>query len=582
MQYPRLYQNHPMAYLLAVDLAAEKSLDFADAQLLFFTVNLLGAGLSAGHVCINLMHYAGTAALADFEVDYIFPPVEEWQQRLQQSDSVADEATATPLVLNGCLLYLRKYADWEQRLAQTLITRASEQSDGVEQAAQPQIDWQQVAVANTLRARLSIIVGGPGTGKTTTVANLLQQLLQQEGHAHYRVALAAPTGKAAARMAQALHEKLPPDALPAELAGCIPQKALTIHRLLGWSQPRRRFMFNRQHPLLLDCLIVDEASMIDMAMFVALLEAVPLHCRVILLGDPFQLASVQAGNVLAEMCSDNALRGFSAQRYRQLGLPAEYETDAAPLQDNIVYLQKSYRFADDKGIGLLARACLQGDAQALTQALQQQEVCFLDKRQHQAQLAVIDAALAHYRQLAASNSLDDAFARLADFQLLCATKQGDYSVAFYNDALQQRIAWQQSIAGQPIYHGMPVMMRSNHYALNLFNGDMGLVWQSDDQLWLVFRTAEGEYKRFLPSQIQGWECAHAMTVHKSQGSEYEKVALVLPEQDSPLLSREMLYTAITRAKQHFTCLANTAELQAAISRPTLRHSGLSRRLALLG
>lgn len=585
MKYLKLYENNPMAYALAKNLSKLPELD-NDKKLAFYTINLVGVCLSQGHVCADLSYYATTRALLEFDIEVEMPQLQEWINWLSQqpyvavsNDAVAD-SNQTLLQLNGTKLYLSKYANWEQRLSSQLIERASlrKSFNSILHAENKEggIDWQSVAIHNSLLSPLSIIVGGPGTGKTTTVANILVKLLEAEGSDDYRIAMAAPTGKAAARMASALNEKLESSKLEENLLEKIPQQAVTLHRLLGWSQSRRHFMYNRTRRLPLNCVIVDEASMIDLSMFVALTEAVPDDCRLILLGDPFQLSSVQAGNVLAEMCSPEALVSFSPKRAESLGLPLPEKTGKSMpvLIDNISYLQKSYRFSDEAGIGLLAKACQQGDDEKLQHALVQNEVTFLNKLSVSDHDHLIEMAFSHYENTSRAATVEEAFEVQSQFQLLCAVKNGDYGIGFYNQTLQQKIPWQQSIHGEPVYHGMPIMMNINHHSLGLFNGDSGLVWEQENQLWLIFKTAEGELQRFLPSQIQGWQSAHAITVHKSQGSEYERVALVLPDCESPLLTREMFYTAVTRAKEHFTCLAKQGELTKAIMNPTTRHSGL--------
>ena len=592
MKYKKLYDNHSMAYALAKQLSQQTKVT-EDKELAFYTVNLLGVCLSQGHVCADLKFYAGTQALIDFDIDACMPDLDRWSDWLSQQSYVSssvdgmnysevEKQESALLELHGTRLYLKKYANWEQRLSAQLLERSRQEKtiDGFSETSDENnnsfIDWQAVAIRNSLFSPLSIIVGGPGTGKTTTVANILVKLLEVEGREDYRIALAAPTGNAAARMALALNEKLESENVSEELLAIIPQQAVTLHRLLAWSQSRRHFLYNRQRQLALDCVIIDEASMIDLSMFVALTEALPDDCRLILLGDPFQLSSVQAGNVLSEICAPDALSLFTNKRAKQLSikLAAKLDVDLPALTNNITYLQKSYRFSDEAGIGLLAKACQEGNTEKLEHALQQPEVSFFNKQKTDEREQLVVLAHQHYEKIKSANSIDDAFSVQGQFQLLCAIKKGDDSIHYYNSSLQQRIPWQHSIHGEPIYHAMPIMMIVNHHNLGLYNGDIGLVWQEEGQLWLIFKTAEGELKRFLPSQIQGWQCAHAITVHKSQGSEYNEVALALPDSESPLLTREMFYTAITRAKQHFTCLGTLYELQKAIDNPTIRHSGL--------
>ena len=618
MQYRQLYNNHPMMYNLAKTLAKDETALVAGSagadavnaketntqhnehkasqRLIFNTINLLGLSLSQGHVCTQLSAAAGQPALSDFGLEDVFPEVSAWLAQIQawpfvhtvtdRQDAISEDSA---FVLHGDKFYLNKYYVWEGYFAKTLLNLAErqsdakvvEQGDGFNATTHDEIDWQTVAVNNSLLSPLSIVVGGPGTGKTTTVAKILTSILTAENNTQYRIALAAPTGKAAAKMALALHQKIADEDLPAPLMACVPEQAQTLHRLLGWSQQQRQFRFNASNLLPVNCVIVDEVSMIDIAMFVALLDALPPNARIILLGDPYQLASVQAGNVLSDICSGAVLQGFSIQRQTALGLTGIVNNAQEKLADNVVLLKKSYRFVDDAGIGLLAKACLAGDEQALNSALQQPEVQFLNKQKLDDRHTLTETMLKHHQAVAAAESIEQAFNIHAQFQLLCASKKGDNGTEFYNQSIQQSIPWQHSLQGEPIYHGMPVMMQSNHYQLGLFNGDLGLLWEVDGQLYIYFQSSDSdktEMKRFLPSQIQGWQCAHAITVHKSQGSEYESVALVMPDRDSPLLSREMFYTAITRAKKQFTCLANRHEMDLAVRQETVRFSGLRERL----
>lgn len=583
-----LKKNHPMTYMLAIE--AKQNLNDKNHQdLVFYTVNLLGYAMSLGHVCIYLPEYAGKKALQDLAVDFVFPPLDIWLQVLsQESIFISDESqqNKTWFSLYENRLYLNKFADYESKLGELLLARApirhtiDVEHDALVHSLHDEVDWQRIAVNNTLLCRTSFIVGGPGTGKTTTVINVLAAILKHEGHAQYRIGLAAPTGKAASRMAQALNEKAQAMELPDTLKACIPEQAQTLHRLLQYRVHSRQYGYNSNHQLPYDCLVIDEASMIDLSTFSQLLQAVPESCRLIFLGDPYQLASVQAGNVLAEICQETALSSFSKAQANKLGLQAAISDTA--LADNMVMLQKSYRFEQDKGIGLLAHALLQQDVASLQKALQESEINWFDNQKQIAEQSFFEQAFEHFNHLVKLQSAQEALAALAEFQLLCANKQGQLSVQAFNEKFSQRIPHRLVVNGIPVYKAMPVIMTKNNYGAQLYNGDMGIVWPLDDgeTLAIFFETADGSLQYFLPSQLTGWVCAHAITVHKSQGSEYEVAALVLPEMQSPLLSREMFYTAVTRAKKQFSCLASLPQMQQALQQNTVRHSGLSQRLQM--
>ena len=601
----RFSLQHPLVYSLMQSLTATMD-STEDRHYCRLTLMTLGHALNQGHVCINIAAYAKQKSVLEYGIDSALPELLAWQDWLQKQSFVnaEDQSQAVDCTMDHwdvCrlelgFLYFSKWADWEARLAVQLQKRSQLtcEADITQLECEKRLNWQDVAVANSLLSPLSIVVGGPGTGKTTTVARILAAVLNHEGHAHYNMVLAAPTGKAAARMAMALNEKMQQMSLCDELAARVPKNALTLHRLLAWSQERRQYRYNANHKLIIDCIVVDEASMIDMAMFTTLLEALPDSCRVIILGDPYQLASVSAGSVLSDICVPGILNHFSQQRVDQLkSLFADLDVNASKLalMDNCVMLQRSYRFDDDAGIGMLARAVLNANEEALLKALQEVEVSFYKKSELELQQDPIkDLLVKQYKQIITLECIKEAFNHLSQFQLLCAVKEGDYSTAFYNQAMLQIVQKSavefgrdenlETVMSTVIYHGMPIMMEENHHKLGIYNGDMGLVWRENGRLRLYFHCGGAEIKSFLPSQIQGWAVAHAITVHKSQGSEYDEVAFVSPPLDSPLLNKEMLYTAITRSKSHFYCLAEIEELKLAMHSPCQRVSALPQRLAM--
>lgn len=385
MKYAALYRTNPMAYMLAKKLQQQVADD--DKALVFFTVNLLGQAMADGHVCLDLNQHQQQAALSQQAIDFVFPDIELWQQRLQTYD-FTQGAEAYLRFFSG-RLYLAKYAMLEANLVEKLHRLATQTFD--KNYALPEqrseIDWQEVAVANSVLKPLSIIVGGPGTGKTTTVVKVLQAILQAENRDDYRILMAAPTGKAATRLAEAVNEKIGQSDLPEILKACVPESASTLHRLLGFSQKKRAFHYNREQPLPVDCLLLDEVSMIDLAMFSRVLEAVPANCRVILLGDAYQLASVEAGNVLAEICDSESVGFISKSWQKQLPLPDQFCKSALPvLADNITLLRKSYRFSDDKGIGKLAHVLLQQQAERLPEILQEPGIFQYAPNQHDSEV----------------------------------------------------------------------------------------------------------------------------------------------------------------------------------------------------
>ena len=561
----------------------------------------------------------------------------DWQTALQGTVSgacwrgVDAPDQGQPMVLGGPadapLLYLRRYAGYEQRVGQSLLQRAGEALAVPETAArewldrffppvteEPTItDWQKVACAVALRARLSVITGGPGTGKTYTAARLLALLLAlHPDGSPLRVALAAPTGKAAARLKQSIDNALtrlpvPADAgldLSALIARMGPSR--TLHALLGARPDTRAFRHHAANPLDVDVLIVDEASMVHLEMMDALLQALPPTARLVLLGDKDQLASVEAGAVLGDLCQDAAEGRYSAataqfvQRVAGQTLVAEFVLpDPAPvLAQQTVMLRQSRRFkgaigqlalAVNRGDAAAARACLGGADNAVASpvsALQPsspQAVCALalgasGKPSYADYLRLLQTGPAGQGTEAHIRWVSSVLKAYERFRILCAVHQGDWGTQALNVAVQKALADAGLLRIQgEWYEGRPVMVTRNDAQLGVFNGDVGLVLPNTEgkpKVWFL----DGEALRSVSvMRLAQVETAFVMTVHKAQGSEFEHTALVLPPGGAEVLSRELVYTGITRAREQFTLVeAEAGLLAAAIERPSLRASGLSR------
>jgi exodeoxyribonuclease V alpha subunit len=467
---------------------------------------------------------------------------------LPESRTVASGEEFTPLVIESGRLYLRRYWEYEQQLARAILQRA------VTTAKLPKkrgADRQQLAATNAVTRNFSVITGGPGTGKTHTVRAILQQLRQHPTGAALKVALAAPTGKAAARLTEALR-----DIKPAV-------EATTIHRLLGTIPDSPYFRHNAERPLTADVVIVDEASMVDLALMTKLVEAVPLTARLILLGDRDQLASVEAGNVLSDIC-------------------AAAETAGSPLHGAVVELTENYRFAESGGIYKLSRAVNAGDADAALAALRDGSAELRwEKLRAAANLgaALRDRIIAGYRSyLESAADPASALQRLPQFRILCAVRHGAFGVENLNTLVEQTLAEAGLLAPRGSwYAGRPVIITRNDHNLQLFNGDSGIILpdpEAGGELRAFFLSAEGKLRRFLPSRLPLHDTAFALTVHKSQGSEFDRLLVILPEKDSPVLTRELLYTAITRARSGVELWCNEEIFRAAVLRPTVRISGL--------
>lgn len=563
---------------------------------------------SNGHVCVALNELTPPRG----------GPVDAagWRAALLVSGVVgtAEAPAACPLVLDSDdRLYLHRYFDYERRLAarlmraregtplhsegaasDTLRQRLDELFAGNTAQLGGQTDWQKIAAALALRGRLAIISGGPGTGKTTTVVNLLACLIAQDPDC--RIALAAPTGKAAARMTEAIRQRAAH--LPEAIRSRLPSESFTIHRLLGVTPAAGGFTHHAGNLLPIDALVVDEASMLDLALATKLLEAVPAAARIVLLGDKDQLAAVESGAVFSELSADpslstacredlSALCNVAADRI----VPPEAATPSA-LRDAVVWFRHNFRFARDSGIARLASSINSGDADAALACLRatgNSGVNWIEDTPAAAgHGAVIERVMDGYAPFLASvrgavagqAAIGDAFAR---FRALCAVREGPRGVAAVNAEVERR--FRQALG--PLdrdprsawYPGRPVLVLRNDYVLKLFNGDIGIALPDErGELRVCFAQTDGDFRAIAPVRLPAHETAFAMTVHKSQGSEFGEVLVLLPVQRSRVATRELLYTAVTRARERVTLCASATALTGAIETSTRRHSGLLARL----
>ena len=548
------------------------------------------AALGNGDVCLPLRRLAGTAPWP--EQDFRLPALTHWHRELEASSLVGAPGDFAPLILDGERLYLARYHAYEVQLASQLLRRAALRPEVDEarlaeslarlfafNAGAQAPDWQRIAAAQAVRRQLAVISGGPGTGKTTTVVRLLAALLEQPGGERLAIGLAAPTGKAAARMAEAIRNAKAELPLADELKALLPEEARTLHRLLGSRGDSPAVRHHAANPLPLDVLVVDEASMVDLALMAKLLDALPPTARLILLGDKDQLCAVEAGAVFAELCEG---RGFDAQAAAEIeqltGQPVPTGTPTSQLGDAVVLLTHSHRFAGHSGIGELARRINAGDAAgtlALLQEARADLIWHAEPQPNDLQRRLLDG-YAPYLAAAGTGDPARAFAAFNAFRVLTAQREGAWGVAGLNEALEARFRRQ---PGERWYAGRAVMVRQNDYALGLFNGDIGLCLQTPAGL-RVFFEAETGFRPFAPARLPSHDSAFAMTVHKSQGSEFAQVLLVLPETPSPLLTRSLFYTGITRAKQQVEIWGLPARLLEAVSTRAERAAGLAERLAM--
>ncbi|MBA5764236.1 exodeoxyribonuclease V subunit alpha [Vibrio sp. 404] len=475
------------------------------------------------------------------------------------------------------------------------------------------VNWQKVAAAIALTKRFAVISGGPGTGKTTTVTKLLAALIEQAQHVDSSaitaptIKLVAPTGKAAARLTESIGKAVAELPVSPELKAAIPTESSTIHRLLGALPNSAEFRHNQSNPLHLDILVVDEASMVDLSMMYKLVDALPKHARLILLGDKDQLASVEAGAVLGDICSFSQY-GYSATQGDLIAQLSGYSSLANSTQkgsrvgDSLCMLQKSYRFDARSGIGQLAKAVNSGSAFKLDAVWQRDfdDIAQypLDMQHYNQLIQTMVSEYGGYLKRIAKRELNantqqlesvtelakaglDAFAKC---RLLCAIREGDFGVNGLNQRIERALVARKLIQTQDElwYHGRPVMITRNDHALGLYNGDIGICILDDSleepRLKVFFELPDGSVKSVLPSRVPEHETAYAMTIHKSQGSEFEFTLMILPKEFSPILTRELIYTGITRAKKRLAMYVQADVVKRGIKVMTERASGLAERL----
>jgi exodeoxyribonuclease V alpha subunit len=521
-------------------------------------VALAVRALRSGSVCVDLSTVVGVVGPADLP----WPEPTAWLAALRASPLLGQ-----PPVLHLCddrLIYLDRYWREEQQvcdeLLALLVSKPVIDVPDSERLFPAGFEEQRAAAEIALSQAVTVLTGGPGTGKTTTVARLLALLAEQTqiaGGPRVRVALAAPTGKAAARLQEAVAlevEKL--DA--ADWARLGELRAVTLHRLLG-SRPdtSSRFRYDRGNRLPHDVIVIDETSMLSLTLMARLLEAVRPQARLILVGDADQLASVEAGAVLADL-----VEGLSARD-----------------DVRIAALRTSHRFGES--IGALAEAIRLGEADQVLTLLRSGDthIEFMedDHREQRLRSVLVPHALA-LREAALLGAGDVAVATLDRHRLLCAHRRGPFGVAHWNRQVQM---WLAEETGQPPwsewYAGRPLLLTANDYGLRVYNGDTGVVVVGPDGLRAAIAGATGLLD-FATSRLSEVETMYAMTIHKSQGSQADEVTVLMPPADSRLLTRELFYTAVTRAKQKVRVVGPEASVRAAVGRRAVRASGLAHRL----
>ena len=577
---------------------------------IFIGAALVSRATAKGDICLKLDAMAETVLFDKQEgLDpVICPPVDKWRQKLFASPAVGKPGERCPLILDDQnRLYLYRYWEYEAKLSDAIRQRVKgELAEYNFKKFKPcldrlfpdngqGIDWQKVAAVIAVLKRFSVITGGPGSGKTYTIAGILALLLECTQQARLDICLTAPTGKAAARLGESIIQAKEHLACSNHIKGAIPAEVFTIHRLLKPITGTPYFRYNSDNPLPADVVVVDEASMVDLALMSKLLQAVAPDARLLLVGDKDQLASVEAGSVLGDICDRQVIHGFSKGFLKKIedytGTAMDYSApmskEGSGLQDCICVLKKSYRFSTQSGIGAISRAINLGDVEsslALLKSPTEKAVEWIELRSPGSMGAELARMVIEgYRKYLKINDPVLAMEAFNEFKILCALKIGPFGVNAVNHLAEQVLRRENLILNDPLarypwYKGRPVLITRNDYNLGLFNGDIGITLPDpdtlDDKLHVYFPDAAGGFRRFLPHRLPEHETVFAMTVHKSQGSEFDHVILILPDKDYPLLTRELIYTGLTRARKMVSIWGTESVFKTAIVRKIERTSGL--------
>lgn len=554
---------------------------------------LLSLKMSDGHICIP------TDQLPELEDQNLFAQVAiKPFGAIEAPELIGNEHDLDkPFIHHQNRLYTQRYFKYEtqvlQYIQQTIQLNATAIPNQISISKintlfsqEPnETNWQAIAAINALLQSFAIITGGPGTGKTTTIAKLLHLLYFQ--NPDIRVAIAAPTGKASARMSESLQKAANSFDEPTQVffKTLVPN---TIHRLLGYIPKSIYYKHNNEQPLPYDVVIIDESSMVDIALFAKLLDAIAPTTKLILLGDKDQLASVEAGSTLGDICQAVNLNAFTPSHFQLLSNITPIHSDDEKitnqaLSNHIVALQKSHRFSSTSGIGQFAKAIIHNDVYTLQQFLANHDAAIhIDSTTEQ---SYIEQFAQGYKAYIQEADIFTALQRFNDVKILCAVKDGPAGLHHANTIVEKYLAQQQLI--QPnytFYEHMPIMITQNDYNLGLYNGDIGIVRKDEKgilKVWFIDNEAERTVKAVLPGFINMYETVYAMTIHKSQGSEFDEVLILLPHTESKILTKELIYTGVTRAKQKVYIQTDRDTFLQACDTPVSRGSGLIERLKAL-
>ena len=584
-------------------------IDKNDDPDIFLVAALVSRATGNRDVYLDLGSVAETSVFLELNGDGALkgPKLSEWSKKISRCRAVGQPGDFRPLILDKKnRLYLYRYWEYENHLSDAIARRMKEENPNINRTLLkdslkrlfPENDedskWLKVAAVIAAFKKFCVITGGPGTGKTFTMAKILALLLELSRKDRLNILLAAPTGKAAAKIGESVKAAKKTLNCEKNIIDAIPDEAYTIHRMLKTIPGSPYFRHNAENPLIADIVVVDEASMVDLALMSKLMAAVSDDARLILIGDRDQLASVETGFVMADICDRNNVHTFS--RYfceqfqditqQRIDISKEEQKNKPGIYDSMVVLKKSYRFAESGGIGECSRAVNHGNIDdAFFHLKNNPDTIDWKEISEPGALskALSEWVIQKYSEYLNADDPHKALELFSQFKILCAVKVGSLGVNAINRLAEQILSGKGLIdpdkfSTHPWYRGRPVLITRNNYSLELFNGDVGVTMTAPDskskELFVYFQGVSGEPRRFLPNRLPEHETAYAMTVHKSQGSEFEKVLLILPNQDYPVLTRELLYTGITRARKNISIWGTEGIIKTTIFRKIERTSGL--------
>ena len=575
----------------------------------FLAAALVSRSTGNGDVYLDLGGVPETLISLELNGDTAVKSLElsEWSKKISQSRSVGSPGDFCPLILdNKNRLYLYRYWEYENHVSEAISRRMREDIPNIDRTLLkgglkrlfPKNDddskWLKVAAVIAAFKKFCVITGGPGTGKTFTMAKILALLLELSRKNTLNILLAAPTGKAAARIGESVKAVKTTLDCRDNIIDAIPDEAHTIHRMLKTIPGSPYFRYNAENPLIADVVVVDEASMVDLALMSKLMAAVPDDARLIFIGDRDQLTSVETGFVMADICDRDHVHTFSRYFCKQfqditgqrIDVSNEEQKDKPGIYDGMVFLKKSYRFAESRGIGECSRAVNHGKIDDAFFHLKNNPDQIHWKEISEPDVlseALSEWVIQRYSEYLNEDDPHKALALFSRFKILCAVKVGSLGVNAINSLVERILSGNGLIdpdkfSPGPWYRGRPVLVTRNDYSLELYNGDVGVTMTAPDsrskELFVYFQGVSGETRRFLPSRLPDHETAYATTVHKSQGSEFETVLLILPNRDYPVLTRELLYTGMTRARKNISIWGTEGIIKTTLSRKIERTSGL--------